>query len=86
MKNLTHKITKSLLFSTLFVLTIGVGLSSCGINGHNNAKLSAVNPNDTRIYGDKGQPARQTLNVYPDDADGKASEKTAKIREKLFPK
>lgn len=60
--------------------------SACGINGHNNAELKAVNADNPRIYGDRGEPARQTLNKYPDDADGKAAEKVDAIRQKFFPK
>lgn len=77
---------RNLTLSFLLGFGLVLGLSSCGINGHNHAELKAVNANDTRIYGDKGQPARQTLNKYADDTDGKAAEKTSKIREKLFPR
>lgn len=74
------KITLSLLIA-VFATSI---FTSCGINGHNHAELRAVNPEDPRIYGDKGQPARQTLNKYVDD-DGKQAEKVDKIRQKFFP-
>ncbi len=83
MKKITiKKIIGSFLIAA-FATTV---FTSCGINGHNHAELRAVNPDDTRIYGDKGQPARQTLNKYKDDEDGKQGEKVDKIRLKFYPK
>jgi hypothetical protein len=71
------------IFITLCVLGL---FSACGISGHNHAELKQVNPDDSRIYGEKGAPARQTLNTYPADADGKASARVDSIRQKLYPK
>ncbi len=76
---------KKLILSLLLAISMTSLFSACGINGHNHAELKAVNPDDPRIYGDKGQPARQTLNKYQDD-DGKAAERVEKIRTKFFPR
>ncbi len=76
---------KKIIRTLFLVLGVSTFLSSCGINGHNHAELKAVNADDTRIYGDKGQPARQTLNKYPDDS-GKQAELVDKIRTKLYPR
>ncbi len=60
--------------------------SACGINGHNHAELKAVNAEDPRIYGERGAPAKQTLNTYTADADGKAAARVDSIRTKFYPK
>lgn len=71
----------------IFVILVSTVLfSACGINGHNHAELKAVNADNPRIYGDRGEPARQTLNKYPIDADGKAAAKVDAIRSKFYPK
>jgi hypothetical protein len=63
-----------------------VGLGACGIDNHNNAELKIKNQDDTRIYGERGEPARQTLNKYPADDDGKAGVKVDSIRNKMYPR
>jgi hypothetical protein len=62
------------------------GLAACGIDNHNNAELKIKNQDDTRIYGERGEPARQTLNKYPADDDGKAGVKVDSIRKKMYPR
>ncbi len=80
------KITMKKIIGSFLIAVFATSVfTSCGINGHNHAELKAVNPEDPRIYGDKGQPARQTLKTYVDD-DGKQAEKVLKIREKLYPR
>ena len=76
---------KKIIASFLLAVSVAGIFTSCGINGHNHAELKAINADDTRIYGDKGKPARQTLVKYQDD-DGKQAEKVDKIRQKLYPR
>ncbi len=68
------------------IACLAFSLVACGIDNHNNAELKIKNQNDTRIYGERGEPARQTLNKYPADEDGKAGVKVDSIRKKMYPR
>jgi hypothetical protein len=72
--------------ASVFSFLLLVGLSGCGIDGHNQAELRPVNADSERIYGEIGGPAKQTLNKYKDDETGEVQQRIAAIRTKLFPK
>jgi hypothetical protein len=75
---------KTKLYSVLTMAGLML-LGSCGIKNHNKAELYPVNPENERIYGDIGGPARQTLVQYEDDKTGKTQDRIQNIREKFFP-
>jgi len=58
-----------------------ITLASC-FGQHNNAPNEGVNQDDPRIYGVRGGEPKQLNNKYPEDD----LDRTAAIREKLFPK
>ena len=71
----------------IITLSLGIllmSLASCGIDGHNTAPATDVNTDNTRIYGDIGQPARQLSFTY--EPDGAVNKRANQIREKLYPK
>ncbi len=68
--------------SLLFIAGL-TALASC-FGQHNNAPNKGVNLDDERIYGEKGKPARQIANQYPDDTTSAA--RAQKIRETFYPR
>lgn len=69
----------------VFAFCAVFGLSACATDSYNigeTAKTKDVNEGNTYVYGEKGQPARQTKQQYPDPAD--AQQRADKIKEKFF--
>lgn len=59
-------------------------LSSC-FGDHNKAPSKGINLENTRIYGEKGAPAKHLANQYPDPSP-QTLERIQKLREKMFPR
>jgi hypothetical protein len=68
------------LLSALVISAFIIG----GCSDYNKTKFKDGNENNEKIYGEKGGPARQTLNKY--EPDPKAAERAAKVKEILYPK
>jgi hypothetical protein len=66
----------------LSALVIGAFLIG-GCSKYNETKIEDENQNNERVYGEKGAPARQTLNKY--ESDPKSAERAAAVKEKLYP-
>lgn len=66
------------------ILAMVLFLAAC-VGEHNSAPNTGLNLESKRIYGVGAEPA-QLNKVYPEDEDGQAADRVAKIREKLYSK
>ena len=72
--------------NTLVIALCVLSLSSCSLDRYNavTEKTHDYRDKDPHIYGEKGKPARQTENTYPDPANGQ--DRADAIREKMYGK